>query len=54
MKRNKRSFIMQDIMLKNLNGCMNYLKAFKNFLIFKSSRKDMILFDAHTPQVVLQ
>ena len=38
---------MQDIILKNIDGCTNYLKAFKNFLIFKSSRKDMILYDAH-------
>ena len=43
MESNKRSFIVRNIILKNGDGWrMNYLKTFKIFLIFNSSRKEKI------------
>ena len=44
MGNNKRSFIMEDITLKNMDGCTKYSKKkIKIFLIFNFSRKDKIL-----------
>ena len=44
MERNKRSFIMRDIIFKNIDGCTNNLKTFKIFLIFNFQENKILHF----------